>query len=111
MSCLFNALEKYLKVPSVQIRSTVCNYLEENKVLIEGMETKDVLAAIDDRYVEHMRHETTFGSAIEIAVVCRLWGVNVEVKAENATDTVFMFDIHQNPKQVCVLYWNGGHYW
>ena len=111
MSCLFNALEKYLQVPPAQIRSIVCDYLEDKKVLMDGVETKTVLDAIDDRYVENMRQEATFGSAIEIAVVCRVWGVNVEVRDANATSTVFLFDIHQSPNQVCVLYWNGGHYW
>ena len=110
MSCLFNALEKYLHVPSARIRSTVCDYLDANKFLLEGMETVEVLKTIDDRYVENMRQDTTFGSAIEISVVCRLWGVNIEVKDANA-NRVVLFDINESPVCRCVLYWNGGHYW
>ena len=88
----------------------VCDYLDANKFLLEGMETAEVLKAIDDRYVANMRLEATFGSAIEISVVCRLWGVNIEVKDAKA-NRVVLFDINESPLCLCVLYWNGGHYW
>ncbi len=110
MSCLFDALEKYLHVPSARIRSMVCDYLDANKFILEGMETLEVLKTIDSQYVENMRHETTFGSAIEISVVCRLWGVNIEVKDAKA-NRVVLFDINECPIFMCVLYWNGCHYW
>jgi hypothetical protein len=43
MSCLFNSLSYFIKEDSNIIRNKICDYLEENKQIIDGIETKLIL--------------------------------------------------------------------
>ena len=39
MSCLFNSLSFFIQENSYNIRPKICDYLEENKPIIYGLET------------------------------------------------------------------------
>ena len=43
MSCLFNSLSYFIKDTSFNIRQKICDYIEQNKPLIDGIETKDII--------------------------------------------------------------------
>ena len=43
MSCLFVSMSKFFNEDHVNIRHKICNYLESDNIIIEGMNTKDVL--------------------------------------------------------------------
>ena len=43
MSCLFNSLNYFVKEGSLEIRQKICDYLQENKPIIDGLETSTVL--------------------------------------------------------------------
>ena len=47
MSCLFNSLSYFIQESSNNIRQKICDYIEQNKSLIEGIETKDIIKKID----------------------------------------------------------------
>ena len=44
MSCLFNSLSYFVQEDSYKIRQTICDYLQENKPIIDGLETHHVLS-------------------------------------------------------------------
>ena len=43
MSCLFNSLSYFLNLENKVIRNMICDYLQENKPIIEGIATHDIL--------------------------------------------------------------------
>ena len=43
MSCLFNSFSYFLKLDSRSIRNKICDYLQENKPIIDGLDTKMIL--------------------------------------------------------------------
>ena len=38
MSCLFNSLSYFIKEDSYIIRNKICDYLEQNKKIIDGLD-------------------------------------------------------------------------
>ena len=75
MSCLFNSLNYFVKEGSLEIRQKICDYLQENKPIIDGLETSTVLMFenpnIND-YITKMRLTSTWGGAIEIQCACNI---------------------------------------
>ena len=43
MSCLFNSLSYFIKESSCQIRQKICDYLQSNLPIMDGIETSCVL--------------------------------------------------------------------
>jgi hypothetical protein len=43
MSCLFNSLSYFIHDNSYNIRQRICDYLEENKPIIDGLNTNFIL--------------------------------------------------------------------
>ena len=66
MSCLFNSLSYFIDANADEIRQVICNYLKENKPLIDGLDTHFILSLDNDNYINNMRHSSTWGGAIEI---------------------------------------------
>lgn len=109
MSCLFNSLGRLLDIPTDAVRQQICDYLEADKPVLEGMETHDLLLLEGPDYVQRMRQSSTWGGAIEIQVAVRLWNVNVMV--ENRRDGTGPIEfVTASPSSVLTLYWTGGHY-
>jgi hypothetical protein len=114
MSCLFNSLGHLLNSPSDAVRQQICDYLEANKPVLEGMETRDLLLLEGPgtggmNYVQRMRQSSTWGGAIEIQVAVRIWNVNVIV--ENRRDGTGSIEfVTKEPTSILTVYWTGGHY-
>jgi hypothetical protein len=122
MSCLFNSLSHLLGHDSFKIRQEICDYLEANRPIMEGIETRDILNFERSDYVAAMRSPSTWGGAIEIQAACMIWSVRILVQnrrdaiAGAGAGGVSVQDIEFLPvgaaptHGTCVLYWTGGHY-
>jgi hypothetical protein len=115
MSCLFNSLSYFIKEDSYKIRQTICAYLEENKPIIDGLETHDVLmieSINPNTYITKMRQVSTWGGAIEIQCACNVW--NLQINVSNYRDAgnriIEFIPINGNIANTVNIYWNGGHY-
>ncbi len=60
MSCLFNSLSFFIKDDSFKIRQTICDYLHENKPIIDGLDTSEILQYENDNYIQNMRNTSTW---------------------------------------------------
>ena len=84
MSCLFNSLSHFIAQTEPQtIRQRICDYLQANSPIIDGMATHDVLqlesSSSPDHYILAMRALTTWGGAIEIQAACNIWNARIIV--------------------------------
>ena len=52
MSCLFNSMSYFLKEDSNIIRQKICDYLENNDKIMDGIETKEILSMDSNNYNE-----------------------------------------------------------
>ena len=66
MSCLFNSMSYFFKEDSQIIRNKICDYLQENKPIIDGLDTKFILSMENSNYINNMRNSSSWGGAIEI---------------------------------------------
>ena len=123
MSCLFNSLSHFIapQTDPQAIRQRICDYLQANLPIIDGITTHDVLqldsSKSSDHYISAMRASSTWGGAIEIQAACNIWNARIVVhdvrrtqeqtsieflpvstNATNATDKTFELE------------WSGGHY-
>ena len=119
MSCLFDSLEYFLKISSKDIRTKICDYLENSNQLVEGLDTKDLLDIESEDYIRKMRKKSTWGGGIEIKSACNIWNLRIFVINLRRTDTIdksnpwieFVPNNQNNPKiKIIFLTWNGYHY-
>ena len=114
MSCLFNSLSYFIHLPSFEIRQKICDYLTENKPIIEGIETREILELEGgfDRYIRDMRSMHTWGGAIEIQVACNIWNTKIHVKCLRANENsiIEFIPIVGTAETEYTLEWTGGHY-
>lgn len=115
MSCLFNSLDFFIREGSFNIRQKICNYLQENKPIIEGLDTNIILGFENNdsqKYIENMRSPSVWGGAIEIQAACNIWNLKIIVKNyrdKNSIDIEFI-PINLNIDKTIQIYWTGGHY-
>ena len=110
MSCLFDSLSKYLDMKSNEIRQLICDYLEKNNSILDGIDTNYLLNMENTNYVLDMRKRYTWGGAIEIKAACNIWGLQIYVHdCKNKKTIKFMSD-HGYCAQKIKLCWNGTHY-
>ena len=124
MSCLFNSMSHFIKEEwgPTGIRQRICDYLEKNLPILEGMETHDVLkmeAPTSESYIAKMRHTSTWGGAIEIQCACNIWNARIIVHDirshhhhENNNKIEFL-PLHSSTNLPSIefhLEWSGGHY-
>lgn len=126
MSCLFNSMSHFIKEEwgPTSIRQRICDYLEQNLPIIEGMETRDILALeapTSEDYIKKMRHSSTWGGAIEIQCACNIWNARIIVhdirhhrhRDHRKNKIEFLpirSDNHSSPCIEFHLEWSGGHY-
>ena len=79
MSCLFDSIGKFLNIDGFTIRQKICDYLESNAPIIEGLDTKLILDSEDPQYLLKMRHPLVFGGANEIKVATIIWSLRILV--------------------------------
>ena len=115
MSCLFNSLNYFVKEGSLEIRQKICDYLQENKPIIDGLETSTVLMFenpnIND-YITKMRLTSTWGGAIEIQCACNIWKLRINVKnyRDNNNKSIEFLPVNSIYNETINVYWTGGHY-
>jgi hypothetical protein len=128
MSCLFNSLSHFIPQTDPQaIRARICDYLQANSPIIDGMATHDVLQLdafnTPDQYIGAMRSPSTWGGAIEIQAACNIWNARIvvhDIRKGNiqgqkqsieflpiSTDTI---NATNAPDRTFELEWSGGHY-
>lgn len=115
MSCLFNSLNYFIKEGSYEIRQKICNYLQENNPIMDGLETKYVLALENqtpEHYISNMRSMSTWGGAIEIQCACNIWSIRINVKnyRDNNHRVIEFVPLNSSPDKTINIYWTGGHY-
>jgi hypothetical protein len=116
MSCLFNSLNYFIQEEnSSQIRQKICDYLQENKPIMDGLETNTILSfenPVPSKYIESMRLMSTWGGAIEIQSACNIWKLRIIVNNHRnfgAPDIEFI-PVNSVYDKTIHIYWNGGHY-
>ena len=116
MSCLFNSLSYFISDNSLTIRQKICDYLENNNPIIDGIDTKFILQLENNNYITAMRNTNTWGGAIEIQVACIIWNLRIIVKnnrdIKNSTiEFIPLIHTHETPySKTIALNWTGGHY-
>jgi hypothetical protein len=112
MSCLFNSLSYFINGTSDEIRQVICNYLQENKPLIDGLDTNFILSLDNNNYINNMRNSSTWGGAIEIQAACNIWNIRIIVinKRSNENTYIEFLPVNNNYKHTIKLEWNGSHY-
>ncbi len=125
MSCLFNSMSYFIKEEwgPTGIRQRICDYLEKNLPILEGMETRHVLemeAPSAAHYISNMRNCSTWGGAIEIQCACNIWNARIIVhdirnhKSGNNNKIEFIplqkSNINAASPIELHLEWSGGHY-
>ena len=132
MSCLFNSLSHFIapQTDPQAIRQRICDYLQSNSPIIDGMATHDVLQLdsfnTPDQYIGAMRSPSTWGGAIEIQAACNIWNARIvvhDIRKGNiqgqkqsieflpiSTDTITATNATNSPDKTFTLEWSGGHY-
>lgn len=126
MSCLFNSLSHFItNTDSYAIRQNICDYLQANSPIIDGMSTHDVLQLdylnSSDQYITAMRNPSTWGGAIEIQAACNIWNARIIVhdirhthmssQDGNTPKTIEFLPIAAvTSDKTFELEWSGGHY-
>ena len=112
MSCLFNSLNHFIAEGSGKIRQKICNYLQENKPIMDGLDTNVILGFEKKDYITSMRSMSTWGGAIEIQAACNIWNMRVIVKnyRNKGNKEIEFIPLHGNGEKTIQIYWTGGHY-
>ena len=114
MSCLFNSLNYFINTNSFEIRQKICDYLQNNGKIIDGLDTAYILQLDNPsgKYVEHMRNPSTWGGAIEIQVACILWNLRIIVKNYRTRErsNIEFVPFSNQYENTIELEWTGGHY-
>ena len=112
MSCLFNSLNHFITEGSSEIRQKICNYLQENKPIMDGLDTNVILGFEKKDYITSMRSMSTWGGAIEIQAACNIWNMRVIVKnyRNKGNKDIEFIPLHGNVEKTIQIYWTGGHY-
>jgi len=86
--------------------------LEENKPIIDGLETSFILSLENPNYISNMRNTSTWGGAIEIQAASSIWNMKIIVKnyRDNSDKDIEFIPLHQNYQRTIYIYWTGGHY-
>ena len=115
MSCLFDSLSYFFNIDSYTIRQKICDYLENNNKIIDGLDTKFILNLDNTNYIENMRFSHTWGGAIEIQAACNLWNIKIVVhnKRDINNSIIEFIPIFLPSKTIqgtINIEWTGGHY-
>jgi hypothetical protein len=122
MSCLFNSLSHFIPQTDPQaIRQRICDYLQANSPIIDGMDTHEVLqldstnSSDPEQYIASMRSPSTWGGAIEIQAACNIWSVRIivhDIRSSKGQTPIEFLPISNTPPSDTPfeLEWSGGHY-
>jgi hypothetical protein len=114
MSCLFDSLSFFIKLDSFRIRNIICDYLDGNQTIIDGLETNFILS-LDipkDEYIRRMRQPYTWGGGIEIQAACNIWNIRILINNRTSENNTIIEFLPINNKYIHTieLIWTGAHY-
>ena len=115
MICLFNSLSHFIPLNSDAIRQKICDYLQQNATIMDGLDTKFILNLENNNYIPSMRKSTTWGGAIEIQAACNLWKLKIMVQnsrnaKQSAPKCIEFLPVTGGFTKEISLDWTGGHY-
>lgn len=116
MSCLFNSISHFIQNTSgPNVRYQICEYLSENKVVISGIDTHELLEIIEKNYINNMKQLSKWGGGIEIQTACNIWNlciVVLDIRKDEHISIVFKpIDPNTNIENSKIhITWNGFHY-
>jgi len=112
MSCLFNSLSYFIKEDSFVIRQKICDYLQNNSPIMDGLDTAFILNLENPNYIAMMRQPSTWGGAIEIQAACNIWNTKIMVSNIRNRDgsQIEFIPINNIYHNTIYLEWSGGHY-
>ena len=115
MSCLFNSLNYFIGEGTFEIRQKICDYLQENKQIMDGLDTQTILSfenPVPSKYIENMRLMSTWGGAIEIQSACNIWKIRILVNNHRnlGSPDIEFLPVNSAYDKTIQIYWNGGHY-
>lgn len=113
MSCLFNSLQYFIGENSYIIRQKICDYLEQNNQIMDGLETAAILETEGhDNYIQKMRNTNEWGGAIEIQAACNIWKYRIIVNNRRCKDltNIEFLPVNNTYDKTIRLEWTGGHY-
>jgi len=112
MSCLFNSLSYFIPESSYDIRQKICDYLEKNNEIIDGLETNFILNLENPNYIRDMRKTSTWGGANEIQTACILWKLQIIVKnyRNRGNKDIDFLPLNGDYERTIKIYWTGGHF-
>ena len=114
MSCLFISLDYFIKENSYIIRQKICDYLQQNNTIIDGLDTKFILDMENINYIQNMRNTSTWGGAIEIQAACNIWKLKIIVNdiryKHSQNNSIEFVPVNNNYDKSITLEWSGGHY-
>lgn len=111
MSCLFESLAVFFKHNDhKKVRQQICNYLESNGALIDGIETSTILQIESPNYVNNMRLTSTWGGGIEIQSACNIWKVRIIVHNLRQNNTIEFIPVSGSFSSTIEISWTGNHY-
>jgi hypothetical protein len=112
MSCLFDSLSPFFKKDSNLIRNIICDYLEQNNKIIDGLDTKFILSLENPNYINNMRYQYTWGGAIEIQTACNIWSVKINVHniREQNNRIIEFLPTNGVYNNIINISWNGNHF-
>jgi hypothetical protein len=112
MSCLFNSMNYFFKEDSQVIRNKICDYLQQNQPIIDGLDTNFILSMEGPNYINNMRNPSVWGGAIEIQAACNIWNTKITVvNIRNSNQKNIEFQpVKGNANNNISVTWSGGHY-
>ena len=114
MSCLFRSIGYFLNKNQDEVRSKICDYLDNNGEIIKGVNTKDLIKFENKNYIQNMRKSNTQGGGIEIQCACNIWNLKiivVNIRDSKQKKNIDFFPIDSNKiNKIIKITWNGGHY-
>lgn len=113
MSCLFNSMHYFIPtLSSGEIRNKICDYIQNNGPLIDGLHTSEIINMEGNSYIQNMRNTSTWGGAIEIQAACNIWQLRIIVKnhRDSKHSSIEFIPVSNNYNKTIQLQWTGGHY-
>ena len=112
MSCLFNSISYFVQENPFVVRNKICDYLQNNGKIIDGLETDFVLNLENKNYISKMRNTTVWGGGIEIQAACNIWKlcIIVENRRNNENSKIEFVPLNVDATKTIHLEWTGGHY-
>ena len=112
MSCLFKALSNFIPDNTEELRSKICNFLEQNPILFADIKVNNIVKWEKDmvlnEYIMNMRSNETWGGAIEIKSFCELYKIKVNVHLAN--NKIINFIPLDDPIAIINITWIGNQF-